>query len=192
MTEYSDTPSGDDARQFVISGCSGSGKSTLIAELAKRGEQVVPEPGRGIVQRQIEEGGGGLPWEDVQLFVELCARQAIRDFDEHAEPGRRVFFDRSFIDVVCAVERLGLEVPEGLESAAESKRYARTVFMSRPWESLFRPDAERRHGFAEAVTEYEALVPAYRRHGYEIVFLPEAPVLARVEFLLSTVRSPQE
>ncbi|MEO1935591.1 MAG: hypothetical protein ABGX04_12505 [Myxococcales bacterium] len=32
------------------------------------------------------------------------------------------FFDRSFIDVACAVERLGLEAPEGLELALESFR----------------------------------------------------------------------
>ncbi|MHB1169888.1 MAG: AAA family ATPase [Longimicrobiales bacterium] len=58
----------DDIRQipsghlYVISGCSGSGKSTLIAELAQRGEVVVPEPGRRVVQAQDKAGGPALPW----------------------------------------------------------------------------------------------------------------------------------
>jgi hypothetical protein len=34
-------------RFVVISGCSGGGKSTLLAELARRGQAVVEEPGRG-------------------------------------------------------------------------------------------------------------------------------------------------
>jgi predicted ATPase len=126
---------------------------------------------------------------ECSAFADLCARRAIQDFQDHANLGGRVFFDRGFLDVISAVERLGLEVPQGLESAVESKRYAQTVFMSPPWEALFRPDAERRHGFADAVAEFEALVPSYRRHGYEIVFLPECSTHERVEFVLSGIRS---
>jgi len=48
--------------------------------------------------------------------------------------------------------------------------------MSAPWEALFEPDAERRHGFREAVAEYEVLMPTYRRYGYDIVVIPQAPV----------------
>ena len=56
-----------------------------------------------------------------------------------------------------------------------------------PWESIFCPDAERRHGFSDAVAEYEVLVPTYRRHGYEIVFIPHTSVAQRVSFILSTL-----
>ena len=66
MTPNLDASRGDDIHLFVISGCSGSGKSTLLAELAKSGEMVVSEPGRKIVQREIEDGGAGLPLEDAQ------------------------------------------------------------------------------------------------------------------------------
>lgn len=186
MAHTSHPPLVGDSLLFVISGCSGSGKSTLIAALAKCGELVVPEPGREIVRQQLEEGGDGVPWKNAQRFIDLCAEQATRDFDTHAHLGRRVFFDRSFIDVAAAVERTGLRPPHGLELAVESKRYAPQIFMSPPWEALFQPDSERRHGFTDAVAEYDTLVPTYRRHGYELVLLPEASLTERVEFVLST------
>jgi predicted ATPase len=59
--------------------------------------------------------------------------------------------------------------------------------MSPPWEALFQSDSERRHGFDEAVAEYEVLVPTYRRDGYEPIFLPEASVTERMAFVHSFV-----
>lgn len=174
---------------FVISGCSGSGKSTLLAALAERGEKVVVEPGREIVKEQLRSGGDGLPWLNTQRFVDLCAERTIRDFESATGQVERTFFDRSFIDVATASEWPGLVAPEALKHALQTKRYASFVFISEPWEALFHPDEERRHTFLDAVAEHERLVPAYRRHGYEIVFLPQVPVVDRVSFVLSTLSS---
>lgn len=63
------------------------------------------------------------------------------------------------------------------------------AFLSPPWRELFQTDEERRHGFDAAVAEYEALGPAYRRHGYEVVVLPRASVAERVSFVLATLAS---
>ena len=71
--------------------------------------------------------------------------------------------------------------------ALKLKRYALLVSISAPWEALFAPDAQLRHGFGEALAEYEALVPTYRRHGYAIVFIPPLPVMERVASVLATV-----
>lgn len=183
----------DDIRQipsghlYVISGCSGSGKSTLITELAQRGEVVVPEPGRRVVQAQDKAGGPPLPWGDLQLFVDRCTQLALHDYDRHVGNEGRVFFDRSLVDLAAAVEIWSLAWPSGLEGAIAERPYSPLVFMSPPWEKLFRPDTERRHTYAEAVKEYENLVPAYRRSGYEIRMLPQAAVADRADFVLSTV-----
>ena len=48
----------------VVSGCSGGGKSTLLAEMARRGYLVFPEPGRQIVKEELFIGGDGLPWDN--------------------------------------------------------------------------------------------------------------------------------
>jgi len=172
---------------FVISGCSGSGKSTLISALADAGEAVVHEPGRQIVKEQIVDAGDGVPWKNRQRFIDLCAAKAICDFDQHSEAEAPVFFDRSFMDVVSAVEVTGLQAPASLETALRTKRYAPLVFMSAPWEAIFEPDSERRHGFSDAIAEYEVLVPTYRRFNYDIAFLPQAPVTDRLAFVYSTI-----
>ncbi len=174
-------------RLFVVSGCSSSGKSTLIAALAKRGEVVVPEPGRRIVQREAERGGDGLPWKNAQRFIGLCTETAIRDFDHHSHGTRRTFFDRGLIDLASAVRLTGLRAPELLEPALRAKRHAPIVFLSPPWEALFERDAERRHDFREALAEYRVLVPTYREYGYQPIFLPQASVPERVSFVLSAI-----
>jgi predicted ATPase len=174
-------------RLFVISGCSGSGKSTLIAALAESGEAVATEPGRQIVKDELQRGGDGLPWTNRQRFIDLCAEKAISDYDRHAASGQRTFFDRGFIDVASAVELTGLAAPASLVLALRTRRYASIAFLSPPWEALFATDSERRHTFADSVAEYEMLVPMYRRHGYEIVTLPQSTVPERVSFVLSRV-----
>lgn len=179
------TAAGD--RLFVISGCSGSGKSTLIAALGEMGEAVSTEPGRQIVKEELARGGDGLPWANRQRFIDLCAEKAIAEYDRHAALGRRTFFDRSFIDVASAVELTGLTAPAFLSHALRTRRYAPLAFLSPPWEALFATDAERRHTFAESVAEYKVLIPTYRRHGYEIVHVPQTTVPERVSFVLSHV-----
>jgi predicted ATPase len=174
---------------FVVSGCSGSGKSTLIAALGDEGEVVVPEPGRRIVMEQLRIGGSGLPWSDLQRFTELCAARAVQDFDQHVGSGRRTFFDRGLIDVACAVESNRLQSPAGFEAALQARQYSPLVFMSAPWEALFRNDPERRHTFGQAVAEYKALVPAYERHGYRPVLIPQTSVSERVSFVRSVLAS---
>jgi len=168
---------------YVITGCSGSGKSTLIAALAAAGESTCPEPGRRIVKQQLEIGGDALPWDNAQRFVDACAAQAVADFDYHCSGPRRVFFDRSFVDVAAAVARSGLRASDALTAALSSRRYAPLAFMSAPWEALFGRDAERRHTFADAVAEYESLVPSYRALGYQLIFLPRAATAECMAFV---------
>lgn len=122
-----------------------------------------------------------------QRFAELCAQQALQDFDQQVPLRCRTFFDRGFIDVASGIAQHGLITPDSLSLALHTKRYAPLVFVSPPWKALFQQDDERRHTFAEAVAEYEALVPFYGRWGYEILHLPQASVDERVSFVLSRV-----
>ncbi|WP_342236107.1 AAA family ATPase, partial [Inquilinus sp. OTU3971] len=69
-------------RFVVISGCSGGGKSTLLAELGRRGHEVVEEPGRRIVKQERETGGRALPWVDGTAF----ARRGRARADGHPRP----------------------------------------------------------------------------------------------------------
>jgi predicted ATPase/predicted N-acetyltransferase YhbS len=171
------------ARLVVLTGCSGGGKSALLAEMARRGYPVRPEPGRQIVREQLSIAGDALPWSDAARFVELCVARAMH-FYNTARPGEHcVLFDRSIVDAVAALPRLGLPVPAHLSNALQRYRYAGVVFMTPPWEALFAADRERRHNFADAVAEYEALLEAYPANGYAVELLPKVGPGERADFL---------
>lgn len=166
----------------VLSGCSGGGKSTLLMEMARRGWPAFPEPGRQIVREQLLIGGPALPWTDLAAFAELALSRAMHFYAVAAPGDRPTLFDRGIVDAVTALERIGHAKPHHAE-AVRRCRYGRRVFLVPPWEELFASDAERGHGFAEAVAEYEALTESYAAKGYEPVVVPRGPVRERACFL---------
>jgi predicted ATPase len=58
---------------------SGGGKSTLLAELGRRGHAIVEEPGRRIVQQELQQGGTALPWNNGQAFAHRAIAMALED-----------------------------------------------------------------------------------------------------------------
>jgi predicted ATPase len=67
------------------------------------------------------------------------------------------------------------------------------VFLTPPWEELFRGDPERKHTFSDAVAEYEGLLQSYAANGYAIELIPKAGVEERADFLEARLhRSPSE
>ena len=169
-------------RLVVVSGCSGGGKSALLAEMARRGYQVWPEPGRQIVKEQTFIGGDGLPWANARKFVELCVARATY-FYNAARPSEAALFDRSIVDAISYLARQGLPTPPDLRNALRRYRYASVVFLTPPWEALFRNDPERRHTFADAVAEYEGLLQSYPANGYEVEVIPKVGIQERADFL---------
>jgi predicted ATPase len=173
-------------RLVVVSGCSGGGKSALVAALAAQGHATFPEPGRQVVREELLVDGPALPWRDPARFAERCIARAVWFFNSARPAGGPVFFDRSVVDAVTALERIG-PVPDWAAETARRYRYGRRVFLVPPWEGLFGRDAERRHGFASAVEEYEALLASYAAKGYETVVVPPGSVEERVAFVEAQV-----
>jgi predicted ATPase len=169
-------------RFVTISGCSGGGKSTLLAELARRGHAVVEEPGRRIVREELAGDGRALPWVDGAAFARRAIALALDDLEKAAALPGMVFFDRGLVDAAAALQHLTGE--PALETIARPHRTNRTVFMAPPWPEIFSGDPERRHGFDDAVAEYERLRAAYAGLGHELVVLPKAAVQERAEFVL--------
>lgn len=167
----------------VVSGCSGAGKSTLLAELALRGYLVHPEPGRQIVKEQLYVGGDGLPWENPLKFAELCISRALFFYNTAMPIDRPAIFDRSIVDNIAGIERLGLPLPHYFSVVLQRYRYARRVFMTPPWQELFSRDTERRHSFEEAEAEYAGLLKSYTANGYEVVPIPKGTPAERASFL---------
>lgn len=159
--------------RIVVSGCSSGGKSTLLAALRARGHSVVEEPGRRVLQ-----AGGPRPERDLAGFLEACVALALAD---HRGARGTVFFDRGLFDALSGLDALAH--PGGAYRAhlRRSLTYAPVVLMAPPWPAIYRQDAERRHGLAEAVREYDRLLRDYARAGYRTETLRRAPVPERVD-----------
>jgi predicted ATPase len=169
----------------TISGCSGGGKSTLLAELEQLGFATVEEPGRRIVAEEIERDGRALPWIDPVAFARRAIEVSLADRAIAAASARWVFFDRGLIDAAAALEYLtGEPVVERLGSAY---RYNKRVFLAPPWPEIYTLDQERRHGFTEAVAEYNRLIEVYPALGYDIRVLPKVGVAERANWIVGTL-----
>jgi predicted ATPase len=56
-----------------------------------------------------------------------------------------------------------------------------------PWREIYETDNERRHGFEDAVAEYERLAKAYPTLGYLVMTLPKASVSERAGLILKAL-----
>jgi predicted ATPase len=179
---------GDTCMPFVvISGCSGGGKSTLLAELQDRGHAVVEEPGRRIVKEELQCGGQALPWRDSAAFARRAIAMSLADLEAAQAQSGWVFFDRGLVDAACALEQATGEPASTVHGGR--LRYHPMVFLAPPWPEIFTADPERRHGFDEALAEYERLERAYPALGYDVVILPKAGVAERADFVLARLAS---
>jgi predicted ATPase len=168
-------------RFIIISGCSGGGKSTLLAELGRRGHSIVEEPGRRIVQQELQEGGLALPWKDGQAFAHRAIAMALEDRASATALNGWVFFDRGLVDAAAFLQHLTNEPV--LAALAQSHRYHQTVFLTPPWPEIYVNDPERRHGMEAAEAEYSRLLEAYPALGYKVSILPKVSVSERADFI---------
>ncbi|MEM9574013.1 MAG: AAA family ATPase [Pseudomonadota bacterium] len=173
-------------RFIVISGCSGGGKSSLLEELAGRGYAVVEEPGRRIVQRELDGDGSGLPWNDISVFARHALELAFSDYRAALNTDGLVFFDRGIVDAAAVL--IGTSSDLDWRIALEQQYYNRNVFLTPPWPEIYVQDSERRHSFGYAVAEYERLVSVYPAHGYTLHILPKVSVSERADFVLDVLR----
>jgi predicted ATPase len=169
----------------TISGCSSGGKSTLLAELQRRGFATIDEPGRRIVSEQLKRGGRALPWADAVAFARRAIEVSLADRASADVSARWVFFDRGLIDAAAALEHMTGEPV--VQRLGQVYRYNKSVFLAPPWPDIYTLDQERRHGFAEAVAEYDRLMGAYSSLGYDIHVLPKVSVAERAEWILSSL-----
>ncbi|MCJ2142036.1 AAA family ATPase [Methylobacterium sp. E-066] len=171
-------------RHIVLSGCSGGGKSSLLAELARRGFQTVPEPGRRIVEDELRGAGHALPWTDLAAFAKRAIEMASQDREDAAASDGWVFFDRGFVDAAVALRHATGETA----LLDQHERYQAMVFLAPPWREIYGLDNERRYSLDAAIAEYDRLRVAYGELGYETVILPKVGVGERADFVLRCLR----
>lgn len=93
-----------------------------------------------------------------------------------------VFFDRGIIDAAVALEHATGE--PAAKSLKGAPRFNRTVFMTPPWPEIYDTDDERQLDLDDGVDEYNRLIDAYDRLGYETTVLPKTSVQRRADQVL--------
>lgn len=168
---------------FAITGAPGAGKSTLIAELAAREIATQNEVARTLLR---ETGGMALRESDpdgfaVAMFNAERARwqAAVRIARE-----RPVVCDRGWPDIVGFMRLKHRPVPDDLDRACRTLRYAEPVFHAPAWQSIYAPDDERIQTWEEAQASDATVYATWRTYGYELIDLPFAAPAERADFVL--------
>lgn len=176
-------------RFHIITGGPGAGKTSLVAALAAAGWNHMAEGGRAIIQEQVASGGNALPWADRAAFADRMLAWDLRSYRAAMTRPGPVIFDRGIPDVIGYRDLCGLPIPDKLARAAQTRRYARHVFIAPYWPAIFAQDAERKQDLAEALATHDAMVRTYSALGYILVPLPRATVKERVDFVLAHLRA---
>lgn len=178
---------------IVISGCSGGGKSTLISEISRHGYSVMPEVGREIYKAELRNKVDVTTWENQIRIARLIIEKSVAAYHEAASMTKvkeqTIFFDRCFLECVSFFQHLKNEESKKYDNLISDLRYYPTIFLTPPWEEIYRQDDERKHSFEDGVAEYEQLLVSYARYGYQIVEIPKLSVKKRYEFIISSLRS---
>jgi predicted ATPase len=146
------------------------------------------EPGRRVVQGELQRGGSALPWLDPIGFVRRALATAMADYSNQAAgvwQGGWVFFDRGIIDAAAAIAHLTGE--PALAAIEQTYRYHRRVFLTPPWPELYATDEERRHDFQAALGEYARLLEVYPSLGYEVYILRQVGISERADDVLKVL-----
>lgn len=153
--------------------------------MPRRGFRTFAEPGRRIVEEELKGPGDALPWIDLAAFSRRAIDLAAVDRALAALTPGLAFFDRGLVDAAVALRHATGQTEEATLNG--HARYHHQVFLAPPWPEIYRTDAQRPHSLEEAIVEYERLMPAYERLGYEVVVLPKIDVGGRADFILEAL-----
>jgi predicted ATPase len=172
---------------FVITGGPGSGKTTLLKELESRGYSCMPEVARQIIQEQVRSAGIALPWGDRELYTSMMLERSVDVFRRAVPLAKPVFADRGLPDTLGYARLIGITDDRAIRRACKEHRYAKKVFFAPEWKEIYKTDADRRQGFAEAAKTADVLRQVYAECGYQVIELPKASAQKRADFVLSQV-----
>lgn len=169
--------------RVVITGAPGTGKSTVLNLLAEKGFLVIPEMARKLIaEQQAIADSEMLPWLDHPSFgLELFKRQVEQ---YHLAKSKITFYDRGILDNLAYMHRDGCANKE-LEVKSKDYPYYKSVFLAPPWEEIYSNDAERWEDLDLMRDIDRALRYMYEREGYDVISLPKAEPLSRMDFILN-------
>jgi predicted ATPase len=166
-------------RLFVLTGAPGTGKTAILRRLG-RSTAIVAEPAREILAEHRAAGHRG--HIEFRRFVRLLLERSIEKHGTALEAGGPALFDRAVPD--CIAYGVALDTPgDANERAARRYRYHTAVLLLEPWADIYTTDDERTMTFDQTIPFHDAIVDAYRRHGYDLVSVPRGSIEQRAAFV---------
>lgn len=149
------------------------------------GFHVFHEVSREIIAQQIKQNLTATPWQDVDTFSEMVFSGRIRQY--HSGTGLFSFYDRGIPDIAAFLMKDKLPIPEHIWTECVANRYENPIFITPPWEAIFRQDNERKEDFIAAARVHKALEHIYSELGYDLIPVPMASISGRAKFILETI-----
>jgi predicted ATPase len=113
----------------------------------------------------------------------------VENFSHHAATPGHVFFERSVIDALCALDGVSRLSEAELDASLSKYQYCSTVFVLPPWKAIYVNDAERDHTFEHAESVDAILREWYGRCRYQLVDVPRVPVDERCTYVLRALET---
>lgn len=169
-------------KRFVLTGAPGSGKTAIIRQLEIEGFGVVEEAATDLIALAQAQGIAE-PWINSSFIDSVADLQARRQLRASCQPDEIQFHDRSVICTAALATYLGHPVSRMLSRELERIKaeaiYERTVFFVRNL-GFVAPTAARRISFEETLRFEKIHEEAYRRFGFELVFIEPGGLADRV------------
>jgi predicted ATPase len=113
----------------------------------------------------------------------------IENFVHHAATPGHVFFDRSVVDALCALDHVTPLNESDLNMWLSKVSYCSKVFVLPPWQAIYVNDAERDHTFEHAEWVNRVVREWYRRCRYHLIEVPKVSVAERCAYVLQALEN---
>ncbi len=151
-------------KKYILTGGPNSGKSSLIELISKRGQLVLEESSRMLIQAE-----NIFPWDNQEIFCEACRQLQVKR--ERGLVGNVAFLDRSLVDPIAFAEVAQCPISDSIYQDINNANYEQDVFFLQMLPE-YRTDAQRKDSPDQAVAVSRQLREVYMRLGFRLIDVP--------------------
>jgi predicted ATPase len=149
------------------------------------GYYTVQEVARYVIDEQLEQKGGVLPWVNKEAFEQRVLATQL-DWEKSIPQGIDAILDRGLPDIVAYYKEDGSNVPEQYLKPAREANY-RKVFLLEPL-PVYKNDNSRREDPEKAKRLHELIINTYKELNYELISIPAIGAEERKNLILKYMK----